>query len=37
VKYIGLEDIDWKQVIKDNVPEKFVDLNIQAYEKGYSI
>jgi len=37
VKYLGLEDINWKNVIKETVPEKFVDLNIQAFEKGYSI
>ncbi len=37
VKYVGLEEIDWKNVIKETVPEKFVDLNIQAYEKGYNI
>lgn len=37
VKYTGLDDIDWQKVIKDSVPEKFVDLNIQAFNKGYEM
>jgi len=37
VKYLGLENINWENVIKETVPEKFVNLNIQAFEKGYSI
>lgn len=37
VKMLKLESIDWKQLIKDSVPEKAVDMNIKAFEKGYEI
>ena len=29
-----MEDIDCEQIIKDNVKEKFVDINLQAFKKG---
>ncbi len=32
-----LENIDWKQLIKDSVPEKAVEMNVKAFEKGYEI
>ena len=35
VKMFKLDNIDWKQLIKDSVPEKAVDMNIKAFEKGY--
>ena len=34
IKGMHLEDIDWEQIIKDNVKEKFVDINLQAFKKG---
>lgn len=37
VKMFKLDDIDWKQLIKASVPEKAVDMNIKAFEKGYEI
>src|SRR6056297_3924165 len=37
IKYTGLEDIDWKKVIQESVPEKFIDLNIEAFTKGYEV
>lgn len=37
VKYLGLQDIDWEEVIKNNVPQKFVKLNISAFKKGLEI
>lgn len=37
VKYLGLQDIDWEEVIKNNVPQKFVELNIKAFKKGLEI
>ncbi|KHO63338.1 indolepyruvate oxidoreductase subunit beta [Thermoanaerobacter sp. YS13] len=37
VKYLGLQDIDWEEVIKNNVPQKFVELNINAFKKGLEI
>ncbi len=33
-KVLGLDDIDWEQVIRETVPEKFVELNLKAYEAG---
>ena len=33
-KALGLEDIDWEQVIRETVPPKFVELNLRAYEAG---
>ncbi|AIS53070.1 indolepyruvate oxidoreductase subunit IorB [Thermoanaerobacter kivui] len=37
VKYLGLQGIDWEEVIKNNVPQKFVELNINAFKKGLEI
>ena len=37
VKMFKLDDINWKQLIKDSVPEKAVEMNIKAFEKGYEI
>ena len=37
VKMFKLESIDWKELIKSSVPEKAVDMNIKAFEKGYEI
>lgn len=34
VKYLGLQQIDWDATIKNNVPEKFYELNIRAFKKG---
>jgi len=34
VKAMDLTDIDWEQVIRNNVKEKFVDINIKAFQKG---
>ena len=33
-KVLGLDDIDWEQVIRETVPAKFVELNLLAYEAG---
>ena len=33
-KVLGLDDIDWEQIIRDTVPAKFVELNLRAYEAG---
>lgn len=33
VKYLGLQGIDWEEVIKNNVPQKFVELNTNAFRK----
>lgn len=34
VKAMGLTDIDWPEVIRQTVKEKFVDINIKALELG---
>lgn len=34
VKSMGLDDIDWKGIIRKNVKEKFVDLNLKAFKVG---
>ncbi|MCF6465141.1 indolepyruvate oxidoreductase subunit beta [Clostridium sp. Cult2] len=34
VKAMGLTGIDWEKAIKDNVKEKFVDINIKAFNRG---
>lgn len=37
VKMLKLESIDWKQLIRDSVPEKAVDMNLKAFDRGYEI
>lgn len=37
IKAMGLEDIHWEDIIKNNVKEKFVDINIKALEVGKSL
>ncbi|QSX06367.1 indolepyruvate oxidoreductase subunit beta [Sedimentibacter sp. zth1] len=37
VKMFKLENINWKQIIKDSVPEKAIEMNINAFDKGYEI
>jgi len=34
VKAMDLTDIDWEKVIKENVKEQFVDINIKAFNEG---
>lgn len=34
VKALDIENIDWIKAVRENVKEKFVDLNIKAIEKG---
>jgi indolepyruvate ferredoxin oxidoreductase beta subunit len=33
-KVLGMDDIDWEQIIRETVPPKFVDLNLRAYAAG---
>ncbi len=35
VAYLGLEEVDWETVIENSVPPKAVEINKQAYKKGY--
>lgn len=37
VKSMKLEKIDWEDIIKKNVKEKFVDLNIKAFRVGMDL
>lgn len=34
VKLMGLDDIDWEAIIRKNVKEKFIDLNLKAFQVG---
>ena len=34
IKSMELTDIDWEKIIRGNVKEKFVDLNLEALNKG---
>lgn len=34
VKLMGLDDIDWEDIIRKNVKEKFIDLNLKAFKVG---
>lgn len=34
VKALGMDDIDWETVIAETVPEKFRELDLQAYRTG---
>ena len=31
---LGLEGVDWEEVIRETVPPKFLELNLQAYRAG---
>lgn len=33
-KALGMDDIDWEQVIAETVPPKFLELNLRAYRAG---
>ena len=37
VKSMSLEDINWEKIIRDNVKEKFVDINIKAFKEGMQL
>lgn len=37
IKGMNLEDIDWEQIIRENVKEKFVDINIKALHAGMEL
>lgn len=33
-KAMGLKEVDWKEIVRNNVKEKFVQINIKAFNKG---
>lgn len=37
VKALNLPEIDWEKSMKDNIKEKFVDINLKAYKKGMEL
>jgi indolepyruvate ferredoxin oxidoreductase beta subunit len=36
IKALGISEVDWKAVIRDSVKESFQEMNIKAFELGYS-
>ncbi len=34
VKAMDLTDIDWEKVIRENVKEQFLDINLKAFQRG---
>jgi indolepyruvate ferredoxin oxidoreductase, beta subunit len=37
VKALGLNDIDWIEILKENLPAKMVEINIKAFQKGMEL
>jgi len=37
VKAMGLQDIDWNRIIRENVKPSFVDMNLKAFEVGLQL
>ena len=37
IKSMGLDDIDWKEILKNNIKPKFVELNVEALSKGMAL
>lgn len=37
IKALGLEDIDWVEVLKEHLPEKLHELNIKALNAGMNV
>ncbi len=37
VRALGLEDYDWKSIIRRKVPEKLAEMNLKAYEIGRNL
>lgn len=37
VKALGLNEIDWVEILKENLPQKMVDINIKAFNKGMEL
>ncbi len=37
VKSMGLDEIDWERIIRENVKERFIDINIKAIKIGMDL
>jgi indolepyruvate ferredoxin oxidoreductase beta subunit len=36
-KELGLEEIEWEEILKENIKPKFHDINLKAFEKSLSL
>ena len=36
-KILNLESIDWKEVIKETVKPKFIEINLKAFDEGQAL
>lgn len=37
VRAMELEDIDWEQIIRDNIKAKFIEINLMAFKEGMNL
>ncbi|OGO76614.1 MAG: indolepyruvate oxidoreductase subunit beta [Clostridiales bacterium GWB2_37_7] len=37
VKALNLNEIDWIEILRENLPSKMVDINIKAFQKGLEL
>ncbi len=37
VKAFNLTEVDWKEVLKEEIPKKMLQINIKAFEKGMEL
>lgn len=37
IKSMGLDHIDWEKIIRENVKQQFIDINIEAFKYGISL
>ncbi|WP_432407452.1 indolepyruvate oxidoreductase subunit beta [Wukongibacter sp. M2B1] len=37
IKSMGLEEIDWEKIIRENVKKKFIDINLEAIKSGMNL
>ncbi len=37
IKAMGLEEIDWEKIVKENIKESLVEINLKALEKGINL
>ena len=34
IRALGLEEIDWKAILRESIPQKFIEANLKAFELG---
>ncbi len=37
IKSMGLDHIDWEKIIRENVKQQFIDINVEAFKYGASL